>query len=89
MSEMWQHFEPADTPEGLSPTGRYIARMSDGSGLALPLRDLGQTAVAGLIVNQASFAVVDRLSTWMGKIAADLAPESVAGLPTLVTCSHR
>jgi adenine/guanine phosphoribosyltransferase-like PRPP-binding protein len=57
--------------------------MPDGSGLALPLRDLGQTAVAGLIVNQASFTVVDRLSAWTGQIADELAPEVVAGLPTL------
>ncbi len=83
MSEMWQHFEPADAAEGLSAAGHYIARMPDGSGLALPLRDLGQTAVAGLIVNQASFAVVEQLAAWMGQIAAGVAPEIVAGLPTL------
>jgi len=80
---MWQHFEPADVAEGLSPAGDYVARMPDGSGLALPLRDLGQTAVAGLIVNQASFVVVERLAAWMSEIAAAVAPQVIAGLPTL------
>jgi adenine/guanine phosphoribosyltransferase-like PRPP-binding protein len=83
MTEMWQNFEPADVAEGLSGAGLYVARMPDRSGLALPLRDLGQTAVAGLIINQASFAVVDRLAAWMREIAGGLAPQVVAGLPTL------
>jgi len=80
---MWQRFEPASVAEGLSATGHYVARMPDGSRLALPLRDLGKTAVAGLIVNQASFAVVERLAAWMSEIAAGVAPQVVAGLPTL------
>ena len=46
-------------------TDRFPARMPDGRALVLPLRDLGETAVAGLIANQASFAVVDALAGWM------------------------
>ncbi len=79
MPEFWQHFEHPGTPG----PDRYLARMPDGSDLALPLRDLGCSAVAGLIANQASFTVVDRLSDWMADAAAPFAPEIVAGLPTL------
>jgi adenine/guanine phosphoribosyltransferase-like PRPP-binding protein len=57
--------------------------MPDGRTLVLPLRDLGQTAVAGLIANQASFAVVDTLAGWMADAAAPFAPDIVVGLPTL------
>lgn len=80
---MWQHFEPPPVAEAPAAAGDYVARMPDGSGLALPLRDLGQTAVAGLIVNQASFVVVERLAAWMSEIAATVAPQVVTGLPTL------
>jgi adenine/guanine phosphoribosyltransferase-like PRPP-binding protein len=57
--------------------------MPDGGTLALPLRDLGDTAVAGLIANQASFAVVDALAGWMAAAASRFAPDIVVGLPTL------
>lgn len=62
---------------------RYPAPMPDGRALMLPLRDLGAVAVAGLIVNQASFTVLDRLAAWVAAQAADFAPEVVVGLPTL------
>ena len=57
--------------------------MPDGSALALPLRDMGDTAVAGFIANQAAFCVVDRLSRWMAEAVAADAPDIVVGLPTL------
>jgi adenine/guanine phosphoribosyltransferase-like PRPP-binding protein len=80
MTGFWQDFEAwTDAP----PTDRFVARMPDGSGLALPLRDLGETAVAGLISNQASFSVVERIADWMAEIAAPGQPDVVAGLPTL------
>lgn len=63
--------------------GAYAARLPDGSGLLLPLRDLGESAVAGLIVNQASFAVFDRLSGLLSELARRFAPDVVVGLPTL------
>ena len=57
--------------------------MPDGSALALPLRDMGDTAVAGFIANQAAFRVTDRLSHWMADAVAADAPDIVVGLPTL------
>ncbi len=80
--EFWQDFT-ADAPHGPTYTDRYPARMPDGRLLALPLRDLGETAVAGLIANQASFAVVDALAGWMAEAGARFTPEVVVGLPTL------
>ena len=81
MTEFWQTFEHAadDRPS----TDRYVARMPDGSGLALPLRDLGDYAVAGLICNQASFAVVERIADWMVDVVTPVGPDVIAGLPTL------
>jgi len=82
MREFWQDFVAA--PEGgPAYTDSFPAPMPDGSALVLPLRDLGETAVAGLIGNQASFAVVDALAGWMADSAARFAPEIVVGLPTL------
>jgi hypothetical protein len=80
--EFWQDFQ-ADAAHGPTYTDCYPARMPDGRALLLPLRDLGETAVAGLIANQASFAVVDALAGWMAAAAAPFAPEIVVGLPTL------
>ena len=57
--------------------------MPDGRILTLPLRDLGDTAVAGLIINQASFPVLDQIATWLAAEAAALDPGIVVGLPTL------
>jgi len=79
--DFWQGFEVpgADEPR----TADALATMPDGSALRLPLRDYGSIAVTGLIANQASFAVVRRLSLWMADAAAPFAPEVVVGLPTL------
>jgi adenine/guanine phosphoribosyltransferase-like PRPP-binding protein len=57
--------------------------MPDGRALALPLRDMGHFAVAGLIANQASFLVLDSIAAWLAEAAAAHAPEIVVGLPTL------
>ena len=57
--------------------------MPDRSVLALPLRDFGQIAVAGLIVNQASFVVLDRIASWLAQAAQGLGIEIIVGLPTL------
>lgn len=79
----WQDFAPpAPRPEGGWRT-TYAAPMPDGSALWLPLRDLGETAVAGLIANQTSFAVQDRLIAWLAERAAALDAEIIVGLPTL------
>jgi len=80
--EHWQAFAARPSPRG-AWTGTYAAPMPDGSALELPLRDLGDTAVAGLIANQASFEVVDRLSAWMTQLARPFGAEVVVGLPAL------
>lgn len=83
MTELfWQGFTREPTPCA-AWRGSFRARMPDGSGLDLPLRDLGGTAVAGLILNQASFAVLDQLAAWVADVARPHRPEVVVGLPTL------
>ena len=78
----WQDFAPpAAPPRGWQDS--YAATMPDGSRLLLPLRDLGDSAVAGLIANQASFTVLDRLVGWLAARVAPWRPEVVVGLPTL------
>lgn len=87
--QFWQEIrEPggfgADPAAGLS--GLFPARLPDGSEIALPVRVLpgaGDRAVASLIVNQASFAVLDALAGAVAERAADFAPEIVVGVPTL------
>jgi adenine/guanine phosphoribosyltransferase-like PRPP-binding protein len=82
----WQDFEPASAyPEKqqLVWRDRYPARMPDGRFLLLPMRDLGEIGLAGLIANQASFRVVDQIAGWMAEAVAVHEPDIVVGLPTL------
>jgi adenine/guanine phosphoribosyltransferase-like PRPP-binding protein len=81
MDSFWQDF--VAMPEERAWREAYPARMPDGSALLLPLRDFGATGVAGLIANQASFAVLDRLVGWLAERVAPFAAEVVVGLPTL------
>ena len=78
----WQGFEPA-APDPGPWRESFLAPMPDGTRLRLPLRDMGEFAVAGLIANQASFAVVRRLAAWMTQAVRDLGAEAVVGLPSL------
>jgi adenine/guanine phosphoribosyltransferase-like PRPP-binding protein len=78
----WQGFEPA-TPEPGPWHENVPAPMPDGTRLRLPLRDMGDFAVAGLIANQASFTVARRLGGWMADAARGLGAEVVVGLPSL------
>lgn len=55
--EFWQAFLPRATPRA-AWRDSFEAPLPDGSALALPLRDLGETAVAGFVANQATFALV-------------------------------
>ena len=80
--EFWQHFVPAAADPAVWQD-HYAAPMPDGSRLMLPLRDLGATAVAGLIVNQAAFAVLDQITAWTAARVAGHTPDVVVGLPTL------
>jgi adenine/guanine phosphoribosyltransferase-like PRPP-binding protein len=84
--EYWQEFlppRPAGEAEPAVWTDGFVATLPDGWRLVLPLRDLGDFAVAGLIANQASFAVFDRLTAWLAEVARGFAPDVVVGLPTL------
>lgn len=83
----WQQLLPADAPAPAPPFRfGYPARLPDGRVLMLPIRLLpgdGTRAVASLIANQASFAVVRALAGCMADLARDTAPDVVVGLPTL------
>ena len=75
----WQQFVDG-WPSGTAPQPPYHldypARLPDGRVLVLPLRELpeGNRAVASLIVNQASFAVVEGLADHMGTWQVQLQP---------------
>ncbi len=77
----WQELLPPDA----ATDGGYPARFDDGRILMLPVRPLpdGRHALASLIINQASFAVVDALATSLARKLAAFAPEVIVGLPTL------
>lgn len=84
----WQVLEPAGTHETAPAGGHrgfYPATLPDGRQLALPIRVLagGERALASLIINQASFAVVDALASELADRAAVFRPDVVVGLPTL------
>jgi adenine/guanine phosphoribosyltransferase-like PRPP-binding protein len=81
--EYWQNFTQAPDPLPGAWQDSYAATMRDGSALLLPLRDYGDTAIAGLIVNQAAFAVVDTLVDWIAADVQHLGAEIIVGLPTL------
>lgn len=85
--DMWQQLYPPGTwPEGPQPgADAYAAALPDGRQILLPIRVLpGGTdrAVASLILNQASFAVLDALCDAL-VAALDAVPAVVVGLPTL------
>jgi adenine/guanine phosphoribosyltransferase-like PRPP-binding protein len=87
-TDYWQHLLD-DWPGGRAPQPPYRfdypVRLPDGRVLVLPLRALPQAdrAVASLIANQASFAVVEALGGHMGKLAHAAAADIVVGMPTL------
>lgn len=79
--EFWQDFAPRAARATWQ--AEYAAPMPDARALVLPLRDLGETAVAGFVANQAGFVVLRRLSAWMAEVARPFGAEVVVGLPTL------
>ncbi|MCI0752251.1 phosphoribosyltransferase [Teichococcus vastitatis] len=79
--EHWQSFRPE--PQRDAFIDSYPAPMPNGLSLCMPLRDYGATAVAGLIVNQASFGVHHAITAWMAAAARPLGAEIVVGMPTL------
>ncbi|MBB6466112.1 phosphoribosyltransferase [Aminobacter carboxidus] len=87
--QFWQTVYPEGTFETQPADGfsdLYPASLPDGRQIALPIRILpgdGTSAVASMIVNQASFTVEDALSDAMAVHARAYDPEVVIGVPTL------
>ncbi len=71
-------------PESI-PLDGYPARFDDGRILVLPIRKLpdGKHALASLIINQASFTVLDAIADALAARLAPFKPEIIVGLPTL------
>ena len=84
--EFWQQIDPP--PRFVSAPGYsdfYPARFDDGRQLLLPIRPLadGAHALASLILNQASFDVVDAIAADLAAKVAVFEPDIIVGLPTL------
>lgn len=85
-SDVWQEIYP---PHHFRSNGGheafYSASLGDGRQVCLPIRPLsgGRQALASLIVNQASFAVLDALAEDLAARLSSYAPDIVVGLPTL------
>jgi len=77
----WQEILPPTT----QTASGYPARFDDGRILLLPIRPLpdGKRALASLIINQASFAVLDALAADLAARLTPFAPDIIVGLPTL------
>jgi adenine/guanine phosphoribosyltransferase-like PRPP-binding protein len=84
--DFWQQIEDpsAGDPDASDPN-RYVARFDDGRRLSLPVRPLGdgRRALASLIINQASFEVLDAIAADLAAKLTAFRPEIVVGLPTL------
>src|SRR5580658_9881281 len=84
--EFWQTIEaPRRFDAAQSQSGFYPAAFDDGRQVLLPIRPLadGEHALASLILNQASFEVVDAIAADLAAKLSRLQSEIVVGLPTL------
>jgi adenine/guanine phosphoribosyltransferase-like PRPP-binding protein len=84
--EFWQAVHPPASLVADGPyEGSYPATLGDGRQLQLPIRPLpdGAHALASLIVNQASFDVVEALAADVASRLTATRPDVVVGLPTL------
>ncbi|MBB4254424.1 adenine/guanine phosphoribosyltransferase-like PRPP-binding protein [Rhizobium sp. BK008] len=84
--DFWQEIHPSGTfADDGEFTSFYVAVLEDGRQLRLPIRALadGDHALASLIVNQASFAVLDALAESLAEKIRPMRIDIVAGLPTL------
>lgn len=84
--EFWQALHPSGSyPVEVGHCDAFPAVLADGRQLLLPIRALadGRHGLASLIVNQASFAVVDALASDLARRLAAFRPDVVIGLPTL------
>lgn len=84
--DFWQEIHPSGTfADDGEFTSFYVAVLEDGRQLRLPIRALadGDHALASLIVNQASFAVLDALAESLAEKIRPMRIDVLAGLPTL------
>lgn len=84
--DYWQDTEAAsEIGSGETFQASFPAQLPDGRFLRLPIRVLadGDHALASLIINQASFHVVDALADNLARQIVPYAPDVVVGLPTL------
>ncbi len=86
--DFWQQIDPQGTHAPAPGQGfvhGYPATLADGRQLLLPIRerDNGRFALASLIINQASFDVVDALASDLAAKLRDQRPDIIVGLPTL------
>ncbi|MCY1665998.1 phosphoribosyltransferase [Rhizobium sp. SL86] len=84
--DFWQEIHQPGTFAASGPfSGFYPAELADGRQIRLPIRPLpdGQHALASLIINQASFAVVEVLAEDLARRLSAFSPDVVVGLPTL------
>jgi len=83
--DFWQRLLPAGAAVTAPYENSFPAQFDDGRQVLLPIRALpgGSHALASLIVNQASFAVVDAIASDLAAKLERFGPEMVVGLPTL------
>lgn len=84
----WQTIDPPGTHDCDPATGfgsSFPVQLPDSRELLLPIRALsdGQHGLASLIVNQASFVVIDALAALLAERVRAISPELVVALPTL------
>jgi len=81
----WQELEPPGAPLPTGPYREFYPADFAAGQLRLPIRVLadGESALASLIINQASFAVQEALASALAEKIRGLAPDIVIGLPTL------
>lgn len=82
--DVWQELYRNLTP-GVQPDQQSFAVDLGGQQILLPIRVLpeGDRAVVSLILNQASFQVLDLIADVLAERLAPLAPEVVVAVPTL------
>ena len=82
--DVWQEVHRNLTP-GVQPDGETWAAPMGDRQLLLPIRTLpdGTRGVASLILNQASFAVLDALAERVADLLAPHRPEVIVAVPTL------
>jgi len=83
--DFWQSLLPAAAVVTAPYEDSFPAQFDDGRQILLPIRTLpdGKHALASLIINQASFSVLDAIASDLAAKLAPFGPEMVVGLPTL------